>query len=170
MVEPLQSAYRFQYSTKTALSKVKTDIFCAMDNQKVTCLIMLDLSVAFDTVLHSLLFNRLKFRFGMGGTIIKWLKYCLAGHTQRVALHNAQSDPAVLKQGVPKDLCWVHSYLVSTSPLLGDICRRHNVEFHSYADDQQNYFSFEPRPVTKSGLKIYKNVSETSAPGCAPTY
>ena len=43
---------------------------------------MLDLSVVFDTVLHILLLNRLKSRFALGGTIIKWLNPCLAGHTQ----------------------------------------------------------------------------------------
>ena len=50
IVEPLQSAYRSQHSTETSLLKVKADILHVMDNQKVTCLIMLDLSVVFDTV------------------------------------------------------------------------------------------------------------------------
>ena len=78
IVEPLQSAYRSEDSTETALLKVKADILHAMDNQKVTCLIILDLSVAFKTVLHSLLLKRLKFRFELGDTIIKWLKCYLA--------------------------------------------------------------------------------------------
>ena len=88
IVEPLQSPYRYQHSTETAFLKVKADILHAMDNQKVTCLIMLVLSVVFDTFLHSLLLNRLTFRFGLGGTIIKWLKSY--GCTQQVALHNTQ--------------------------------------------------------------------------------
>ena len=62
--------------------KVKADILQAMDDWKVICLIMLDLSVAFDTVLYSLLLYRLKFRFGLGGTIIEWLKSYLAGCRQ----------------------------------------------------------------------------------------
>ena len=28
------------------------------------------------------------------------------------------------------------------------------MEFHSYTDDQQNYFCFGPRPATKSGIGI----------------
>ena len=82
MVKLLQSTYRSQHSTETELFRVNTDILHAMGNQKVTCLIMLDLSVVFDTVLHSLLINRLKLRIGLGGTIIEWLKSYLAGHTQ----------------------------------------------------------------------------------------
>ena len=82
MVEPQQSAYRCQHTTERALLKVKADILHIMDNQKTTCFIMLDLSVAFDTVSHSLLLNKLKFRFELGGTIIQWLKSYVAGFTQ----------------------------------------------------------------------------------------
>ena len=31
---------------------------------------------------------------------------------------------------------------------LGDICRKHKVNFHSYADGQQNYLSFRPTDKT----------------------
>ena len=46
----LQSAYRRHHSTKTALLKVKNDILMNMENQKVTLLVLLDLSAEFDTV------------------------------------------------------------------------------------------------------------------------
>ena len=52
LMEPLQSAYKSCHSTETALLKVKADILKAMDNQEVTCLVVLDLSAAFDTVEH----------------------------------------------------------------------------------------------------------------------
>ena len=41
-----------------------------MDNQEVTYLVLLDLSVAFDTVDHDLLLNQLHFRYGFDGTIL----------------------------------------------------------------------------------------------------
>ena len=55
MMESFQSAYRQGYSTETALLQVKTDILDAIDRKEVTCLVMLDLSTAFDTVSHKLL-------------------------------------------------------------------------------------------------------------------
>ena len=58
--ELMQSAYRAWHSCQNVLLKVKTDILHTMDNCKVICLVMLDLSVAFDTVSHSLLLNRLQ--------------------------------------------------------------------------------------------------------------
>ena len=53
--EELQSAYREDHSTETALLKVKTDLLTALDNQEVSCLILLDLSATFNTVSHKLL-------------------------------------------------------------------------------------------------------------------
>ena len=46
----LQSAYRRHHNTETALLKVKNDILMNMENQKVTLLVLLDLSAEFDTV------------------------------------------------------------------------------------------------------------------------
>ena len=58
----LQSAYRAGHSTETALLKVQTDILLAMDRQRVTLLVLLDLSAAFDTVDHRVLLGRLNLR------------------------------------------------------------------------------------------------------------
>ena len=58
-LEELQSAYREGHSTESALLKVETDILNSLDKQKVTCLILLNLSAAFDTVNHDLLLNHL---------------------------------------------------------------------------------------------------------------
>ena len=67
MTEHLQSAYKANNSTETALLKVREDILQAIDHREVTCLVLLDLSAAFDTVDHQLLLNRLKHRFGVVG-------------------------------------------------------------------------------------------------------
>ena len=49
LFEPLQSAYKERHSTETALLKVQNDLLLAMDNQRVSILVLLDLSAAFDT-------------------------------------------------------------------------------------------------------------------------
>ena len=72
-MEPQQSAYCKHHSTETALLKIQTDILDAMDNKLATCLDLLDLSTAFNTVPHCELINRLKYRFGVGGVVLHWL-------------------------------------------------------------------------------------------------
>ena len=62
----LQSAYKKHHSlTESALLKVKNDILLNMDAQKVTLLVLLDLSAAFDTVRHDILLDRLRSRLGV---------------------------------------------------------------------------------------------------------
>ena len=46
----VQSANRERHSTKTALLKVQSDILTALDSGSGAALLMLDLSVAFDTI------------------------------------------------------------------------------------------------------------------------
>ena len=55
ILEPIQSAYRSGHSIETALVKVKADLLHAINHQEVVCLVLLDLSLAFDTVDHFLL-------------------------------------------------------------------------------------------------------------------
>ena len=86
MAEKFQSAYRAFHSTETALTKVKDDILRAIDNQRITCLILLDLSAAFDTVSHSLLLNRLKHHFRIQGTVLRWFRSYMTDHSQKIAL------------------------------------------------------------------------------------
>ena len=85
-MEPLQSAYCKHYSTETALLKIQTDILDAMDNKSATCLVLLDLSAAFDTVPHRELINRLKYRFGIGVVVLHWLTNNLTDRTQCVVM------------------------------------------------------------------------------------
>ena len=62
-----QSAYREKHSVGTALLRVQNDILTEMDSGKVTGLILLDLSSAFDTVDHVILLERLQ-SMGIGWT------------------------------------------------------------------------------------------------------
>ena len=63
----LQSEYRKQHSTETALLKVMNDILLKMNSQHVTLLVMLHLSAAFDTVDHKILLERLQHDIGISG-------------------------------------------------------------------------------------------------------
>ena len=150
MIEKYQSGYKHNHSTESALLCVRTDILQAMDNQEVTCLILLDLSAAFDTVIHSLLLNRLRYRFGVTDMALNWIESYLKDCTQSVVLGDmdttgAKSEAKHLKQGVPQgSILGPTLFTLYISPL-GDICRSHEVLFQSYADEQQIYLLFKPK-------------------------
>ena len=131
-----------------ALLKVKTDLLEAMDNKKVTCLVLLDLSVAFDMVSRDLLLNWLKYTFGFTDTILKWICNYLTCREQCVVIGSskdaAMPETATLTLGVPQgSILGPALFTLYTSPL-GDLCRKHDILFHGYADDQHNYFAFSP--------------------------
>ena len=50
-----QSAYRKFHSCETAITKISSDILCALDKKQCTFLLFLDLSAAFDTIDHTIL-------------------------------------------------------------------------------------------------------------------
>ena len=78
-----QSAYRPHHSTESALLKVCNDILLALDKGKVTTLALLDLSAAFDTVDHDILFQTLYIHFGISGSALSWFKSyfsCIQNH------------------------------------------------------------------------------------------
>ena len=72
LIEPHQSAYQPCHGTKTALLKVKSDLITAIENQEIACLVLLDLSAAFDTVNTGILLQRLTNQFGITGTVKTW--------------------------------------------------------------------------------------------------
>ena len=77
--EEFQSAYCSGRSTEIALLKVKYDILKLIHNQKGVFLVLLDLSAAFDTVNHSVLFSRMENELGLTGTALKWFTSYFSG-------------------------------------------------------------------------------------------
>ena len=124
--------------------KVKSDLLHALDKQEVTSLVLLDLNAAFDTVDHDLLLNRLHFRYGFDEILLNWISSYLRSRTQQVLIgDNTFSDPTHLKCGVPQGSVLGSILLTLFTAPLGEVCRKHRINFQSYAGDQQNYLSFK---------------------------
>ena len=65
-------------------------------------LVLLDLSAAFDTLVHTLLRERLQSYVNFTGTALQWFSSYFNGHSQRVIIGNSVSSPKCLKYGVPQ--------------------------------------------------------------------
>jgi len=139
-----QSAYRAGHSTETALLRVHHDIACALDNNCCAVLLMLDLSAAFDTIDHTILLNRLEFSFGITDDALLWLKSYLTERTQCVSIGSVQSNDIELCFGVPQGSVLGPKLFCMFSKPVSEICRRHGMSYHSYADDTQVYQVIKP--------------------------
>ena len=97
-----QSAYRPGHSTESALLKVVNDLLLVMDDEKLSVLVLLDLSAAFDTIDHGILLHRLQHVFGIQGTVLSWFRYCLNKRFQIVSTQGTHFDQIELCCGVPQ--------------------------------------------------------------------
>ena len=78
----VQSGFRRDHSTTTALLHVTDDIFKTGDEKKNTCLILLDYNKAFDTLNHATLCTKLKY-FGLSEQAIAFIHSYLINRYQR---------------------------------------------------------------------------------------
>ena len=146
----LQSAYRKSYSTETALLKVHNDLLMNMNNQKVTLLVLLDLSAAFDTVDHKILLSRLQSSFGIRGTALAWLSSYLSNRRQRIIYDGCQSEDFKLRFGLQQGSCLGPLLFTIYSSKLFHIIRNNLPDVHTYADDTQLYLAFSPNNTSQS--------------------
>ena len=63
--ETKPSAYRKGHSTETALLRSHNDLLTGADSHRASCLVMLDLSAALDTVDHNILLTCLSDNVGL---------------------------------------------------------------------------------------------------------
>lgn len=153
----VQSGFRPGHSTSTALSHIVDDILSATDNGKVTVLILLDYSKAFDTINHSLLCTKLKF-FNFNDSSIMLLSSYLHGREQCVRLNNKVSSSCPIPSGVPQgSILGPMLFSLYTS----DMCRVITTcAYHFYADDTQLYYSFNPEDVLLSNILINRDLEQ----------
>jgi hypothetical protein len=114
-----------------------------MDQGRLVALVLLDLSAAFDTVDHCVLINHLK-QLGFDGSVLQFFMSYLSDRTQCVKIQNVSSTPSELVFGVPQGSVLGPILFSLYTSLLGEIIRKHNLDYHFYADDSQIYISFNP--------------------------
>ena len=143
LMDQYQSAYRKGHSTETALVRVHNDIVSAVDKGRGVCLILLDLSAAFDTVDHTILCTFLENHIGLGGHALDFFKSYLADRTQCVSVKGVMSEMIRLIYGVPQgSVLGPIEFCIYTLPLSA-ILKHYKIDYHIYADDTQIYCSFD---------------------------
>ena len=140
-----QSAYRRFHSMESTLLNIQDDLFLNMSEGSTTALTLLDLSAAFDTIDHSILFHRLHECYGINGLALSWFKSYLLDRTQSVKVGSVLSHPMELKFGVPQgSVLGPLLFSMYTNPLSSIIQSHRGIKHHFYADDTQLYITLSP--------------------------
>ena len=144
LLSPNQSAYRTGHSTETALIKITNDILTALDHGDTTILTLLDLSAAFDTVDHCILFHLLEKAFNISGNVLSWFTSYLSSRSQTVMINSLKSESKMLKFGVPQGSVLGPILFIMYTKSLHNVISKHNLQDQSFADDTQLYQSCKP--------------------------
>ena len=147
-----QSGFRRHHSTETAILRVLSDIYAAIDRDQVSLLALLDVRAAFDTVDHSILLERLSTSYGLSGMAFTWLESYITGRVQVIHVGGRQSTPATVYFGVPQgSVLGPVLYVLYTADII-KLVESFGLRAHLYADDTQLYRYC--RPSTSAELAI----------------
>ena len=148
-----QSAYRQFYSCETALLKLMDDILWNMEHQKVTAMVCLDLSTAFDTVDHIILLDVLHVKFGLSGKVLEWFASYLNPRDFMVNVGDSYSSKKSLTFSVPQGSCAGPTLYSAYASTMREIIPG-NMQIHGYADDHTIKTSYRSGVTSEESLAL----------------
>ena len=151
------SAYKEGHSCETALIKLTNNLLWAMENKKVTTLICLDLSAAFDTVDHDILLKVLENSYGVKSTALQWFDSYLSDHLMSVCIGESYSSQRELRYSVPQGSCGgpvlFNCYSSSIISIIPE-----NISIAGFADDHTIRKSFNPTINCNEEIECVKDL------------
>ena len=101
LLHPSHHGFRKHHNTTTALLEMYTNWVENHEDDKVTAVVLLDMSAAFDLVDKSILIDKLKL-YGLDEGSASWIESYMSERSQRVFLDGELSDALKVEVGVPQ--------------------------------------------------------------------
>jgi hypothetical protein len=159
-ISPFQSTYRKFHSTETALLRIQNDLLLAVDKRKLSALVLLDLSAAFDTIDPQMLLTRLSTTFGLTGLALRLLTSYLTDRSQSVSIDSHSTAPSSVQTGVPQGSVLGPLLFCLYTTLLSHLLSATALSYHFYADYTQLYVSFNS-PDSAASLATLSSALES---------
>jgi hypothetical protein len=139
IISDRQYGFRPKLSTSDALCAFLGDTYNHLNSKHFTAAVFLDLSKAFDTIKHTILFNKLH-NYGIRGAPLDLIKSYLNNRTQHCAIGNIESSRITLPPfGVPQgSVLGPLLFLIYTNDIINATS---NTSLIQYADDTTLYCS-----------------------------
>ena len=104
-----QFGFRTKHSCKNAIQNLISDVVKGEEQSKNTLAVFIDLSKAFDTLSHNILYMKLE-KYGIIGIVLEWYKSYLTNRSLRVKCNTPSdsvcySDPKQIEYGAPQGSC-----------------------------------------------------------------
>ena len=139
-----QSGNRKYHSTETLSLAVTDHIFKAMDERKLTAMVLIDLSKAFDSICHETLLLKLR-GLGASSQAHRWFESYLTDRRQSTRLGISLSEELPITHGVPQGSILGSLLFDLYMNDLPSVVRTCSIEL--YVDDTKVYLSFSSKDI-----------------------
>lgn len=158
LISKRQYGFREKVSTQDALLALSSQASSALDENKPSLCVFIDLSKAFDTVSHKLLLEDLE-DIGMRDNCLKLFKSYLANRIQAVKVNGVRSNPDKIEYGVPQGS--VLGPILFNIYINGMFSIKTKGEILGFADDTAIFYKAntweELRETVEADLPLIKN-------------